>query len=236
MTRALLIVVGIAACGNSSAPQPAGTASGASGRPTYMGREIAATCHHLGADWLERSDREAREQPDRVIELLGVAAGMVVADVGAGTGYFTVRLARKVGAKGEVLATDIQPEMLRRIDARLSRENIQNVRLIRADENAANLPARCCDLVLLVDVYHELTDPPAVMAGVRRALRPAGRLALVEYRAEDPDLPIKPEHTMTLARIRQEVEPMGFRFVTSHEELPDQRIVVFTRDDAPARR
>jgi ubiquinone/menaquinone biosynthesis C-methylase UbiE len=141
-------------------------------------------------------------------------------------------MARRVGAQGEVIATDVQPEMLRALDARLTREGIRNARLVRATEHRANLPERCCDLVLLVDVYHELADPPGVMAGVRRALRPRGRLALVEYRGEDPRVPIKPEHKMTLAKIVGELEPLGFRFLRAHEELPDQRIVEFVRDDS----
>jgi len=198
---------------------------------TYQGRTIAPACSHLGADWLERPDREAREQPERVLDLLNVKRGATVADVGAGTGYFTVRLARRVGPDGRVLATDLQPEMLRRIDARLGAEKLTNVQLIRATAHTAELPERCCDLILLVDVYHELADPPGVMAGIRRALRDAGRLVLVEYRGEDPNVPIKPEHKMTLAQLKRELEPLGFAFVESLEALADQRIVIFTRDD-----
>jgi ubiquinone/menaquinone biosynthesis C-methylase UbiE len=213
----------LAACGRS------GTPAKQDGR--YQGRTIAPACSHLGADWLERADREAREQPERALDLLQIDRGMTVADVGAGTGYFTVRLARRVGSRGRVLATDIQPEMLRRIDARLGAEGIKNVQLIRATASSAELPARCCDLVLLVDVYHELADPPGVMAGIRRALKETGRLALIEYRGEDPSVPIRPEHKMTLAQIKAELEPLGFAFVSSLEELRDQRIVIFTRDD-----
>jgi predicted methyltransferase len=225
--RLLIVAVVVAACGRSSPPTARDD-----GRASYEGRPIAATCSHLGADWLERPEREGREQPERVLDLIGVGPGMVVADVGAGTGYFTVRLARRVGPSGLVLATDVQAEMLRRIDARLGTEQIENVQLIRATEHTAELPARCCDLILLVDVYHELVDPPGVMAGVRRGLRDGGRLVLVEYRGEDADLAIKPEHKMTLARIKQELEPLGFAFLESLEELPDQRIVIFSRDDA----
>ncbi|MEJ7597911.1 MAG: class I SAM-dependent methyltransferase [Kofleriaceae bacterium] len=232
MTRSRwLLFAALIACGRSSPPSKTDG--------SYQGRTIAPACSHLGADWLERPDREAREQPDRVLALLQVSRGMTVADVGAGTGYFTVRLAHRVGASGKVLATDVQPEMLRKIDARLGREQITNVQLIRGTERSAELPARCCDLVLLVDVYHELADPPSVMAGIRRALKDTGKLALVEYRAEDPTVPIRPEQReaspegdkMSLSQIRQELEPLGFAFVTSIEELPDQRIVVFTRDD-----
>jgi len=167
-----------------------------------------------------------------VLDALSLAPGMTVADVGAGTGYFTVRLARRVEPHGVVYATELSPEMLRLVDARVAREQLSNVLLKLATTTDARLPARCCDLVLLVDVYHELTDPPAVMGGIRRALKERGRLALVEYRGEDAALAIKPEHKMTLARLRTELEPLGFAFAESLEFLPDQRIVLFTRDDA----
>jgi SAM-dependent methyltransferase len=230
--RALVLLV-VVACSSSPAsdeskPRPRIDS------PTYEGRPIAGTCSYLGADWLERADRELREQPERVLDMLAIQRGSTVADVGAGTGYFTVRLAKRVGAKGEVLATELQPEMLRLLDARLVRERITNVRLIRGTEHQSKLPERCCDLVLMVDVYHELTDPPGMMAGVRRALKETGRLVLVEYKGEDPTIPIKPEHKMTLAQIKKELEPLGFAFASSREELPDQRVVIFTRDDAPA--
>ena len=197
-------------------------------RTKYEGRPIADTCSYLGADWLDRADREAREQPEKVLDWLAIAPGSTVADVGAGTGFFTVRMSKR--AK-EVLATELQPEMLRLLDHRLSSERITNVRLIRSTEHQAKLPERCCDLVLMVDVYHELSDPPGVMAGVRRALKQTGRLALVEYKGEDPSIPIKPEHKMSLVQIKKELEPLGFAFVASYEQLPDQRVVVFTRDD-----
>jgi ubiquinone/menaquinone biosynthesis C-methylase UbiE len=161
---------------------------------------------------------------------------MTVADVGAGTGYFTIRLARRVGRTGRVYATELSPEMLQLLGARVAREQLPNVELVRATATDAKLPARCCDLVLLVDVYHELASPPDVMAGIRRALKETGRLVLIEYRGEDEALAIKPEHKMTLARIRAELEPMGFRFVESLELLPDQRIVIFTPGGAAERR
>jgi SAM-dependent methyltransferase len=232
---ALLLALALApaACGRSSpapGPAPAPAEAGSDGRARYEGRVIADLC--TGAAWLDRPDREEREQPERVLDALKLSPGMTVADVGAGTGYFTVRLARRVGATGRVYATEISPEMLRLVDARASRERLPNVQLKLATATDAKLPARCCDLVLLVDVYHELTDPPAVMAGIRRALKETGRLVLVEYRGEDGKLAIKPEHKMTLARLRSELEPMGFAFVESLEFLPDQRIVIFTRDDA----
>jgi SAM-dependent methyltransferase len=197
----------------------------ADGTPTYEGRPIAPTCSHLGAGWLERPDREEREQPERVLDALKLGPRDIVADVGAGTGYFTVRLARRVA---RVHATDVQPEMLEILAGRVAKLGLTNVELHRATDRDAALPARCCDLVLLVDVYHELADPPAVMAGVRRALSERGRLVLVEYRGEDPAVAILPEHKMTLPRIKHELGALGFRFVESLEFLPDQRIVIFT--------
>lgn len=199
--------------------------------PTHAGREIAPAMSYLGAPWLERDDRATREQPERVLDALAITAGMVVADVGAGSGYFTVRLAHRVGATGQVIATDLQPEMLAMIEARARREGLTNVTRVQATERDAGLAPGSIDLALLVDVYHELAEPAEVMAGVREALKPAGRLVLVEYRGEDPAVAIKPAHKMTLVQIQRELTALGFRFVESLEFLPDQRIVVFTRDD-----
>ena len=232
IAQLLLVAAAAVACGRSSSPPSPAPAPGepaADGRARYEGRVIAETC--TGAAWLDRPDRDEREQPERVLDALALSPGMTVADVGAGTGYFTVRLARRVGPNGRVFATEISPEMLRLVDARVSREQLPNVQLKLSTATDAKLPARCCDLVLLVDVYHELSDPPAVMAGIRRALKDTGRLVLVEYRGEDAALAIKPDHKMTLARLRAELSPLGFAFVESLEFLPDQRIVIFTRDD-----
>jgi ubiquinone/menaquinone biosynthesis C-methylase UbiE len=214
MRRLALIV--LVACGSTAAPH---TDDG-----TYQGRPIAQTCSYLGADWLDRPDRDAREQPERVLDALHLDAKMTVADVGAGTGYFTVRLAKRVA---KVYATDLQPEMLDLLRTRLARDKLANVELVLATDHDAKLPERSIDLALLVDVYHELADPAGVMAGIRRALKPGGRLVLVEYRGEDPSVPIKPEHKMTLAQIQKELGALGFRFVESFEFLPDQRVVIF---------
>jgi ubiquinone/menaquinone biosynthesis C-methylase UbiE len=253
---AITVTIAVVACGRASAPRPAddlrpggsaspgdgghagsaagtaaATASPAASLPgpiersdgRYHGRPIASTCSYLGADWLDRPEREQREQPERVLDALKLDPRSTVADVGAGTGYFTVRLARRVA---HVHATDLQPEMLQRLGDRLAREQVRNVELHLATDHDAALPARCCDLILLVDVYHELADPPAVMAGIRRALTDRGRLVLVEYRGEDPAVPIKPEHKMTLRQIQQELASLGFHFLESLEFLPDQRVVV----------
>jgi ubiquinone/menaquinone biosynthesis C-methylase UbiE len=218
MRRLALIL--LVACG-STASRPESHADDG----TYQGRPIAQTCSYQGADWLDRPDREAREQPDRVLDALHLDAKMTVADVGAGTGYFTVRLAKRVA---KVYATDVQPEMLDLLRARLARDKLANVELVVATDHDAKLSEHSIDLALLVDVYHELADPAGVMTGIRRALKPGGRLVLVEYRGEDPSVPIKPEHKMTLAQIQKELGALGFRFVESLEFLPDQRVVVFT--------
>jgi SAM-dependent methyltransferase len=196
---------------------------------TYMGRVLAQPMSYLGADWLDRPDREAREQPEHVLDVLGVQSGMGVADVGAGSGYFSVRLARRVGPAGRVIATDLQPEMLAMLRARMADAGVTNVVPVQATPADAKLPRGELDLVLMVDVYHELPDPRGTLAQIKSALREGGRVALVEYRAEDPEVPIKPEHKMTLVQIRRELEASGFVFVASDESLPDQRIVIFRR-------
>jgi ubiquinone/menaquinone biosynthesis C-methylase UbiE len=218
MRRLALIL--LVACGSTASRPESHTDDG-----TYQGRPIAQTCSYQGADWLDRPDREAREQPDRVLDALHLDAKMTVADVGAGTGYFTVRLAKRVA---KVYATDVQPEMLDLLRARLTRDKLANIEPVLATDHDAKLPEKSIDLALLVDVYHELADPAGVMAGIRRALKAGGRLVLVEYRGEDPSVPIKPEHKMTLAQIQKELGALGFRFVESLEFLPDQRVVVFT--------
>jgi SAM-dependent methyltransferase len=238
---AALAVTGLAlavACGPSSPavnddhprePRPAVAerheAATPHGEGTYEGRPIAPTCSYLGADWLDRPDRAEREQPDRVLDALHLDRSAAVADVGAGTGYFTVRLARRVA---KVHATEVQPEMIHLLAERIAHERLTNVELHLATPHDAALPPSCCALILLVDVYHELADPAAVMAGIRRALTERGRLVLIEYRGEDPDVPIRPEHKMTLPQIQRELSRLGFAFVESLEFLPDQRIVVFT--------
>ena len=220
--RCAALLIAIAACGRAAAPAP--KAKDPPG--TYAGRRIAPTMSFAGAAWLDRSEREERERPDAVLDALAITDGMIIADVGAGSGYFTLRIAKRV-PRGRVIATDIQPEMLAMIRERAQAAGLANVetRLVKADD--AGLDAHSIDLAILVDVYHELADPAAVVGGIRRALRPGGRLVLVEYRAEDPNVPIKPEHEMSLAQIRREIVPMGFRETADLEFLPDQRVVVF---------
>jgi ubiquinone/menaquinone biosynthesis C-methylase UbiE len=181
-----------------------------------------------GADWLDRPERVKSEQPDRVVEALSLSPGSTVADIGAGTGFFTLRLARQVGPTGRVIATDLQPAMLARLQANVAHAALGNVVLVQATETDEKLPDNSIDLALMVDVYHELSRPRETLAQVRRALRPSGRLTLVEYRGEDPSVPIKAEHKMTLAQVELEVEGEGYRLAQVLEFLPQQRIIVFT--------
>ena len=197
---------------------------------TFKGRVIAPAMSYRGAGWLERLGRESTQQPEKVLDALQIAPGSTVADIGAGTGYFSLRLAKRVGPQGRVLATDIQPQMLAFLKDNMRANGIQNIEPILCTPTDAKLPEGQLDLALMVDVYHELEYPEETIAQVRRALKPDGRLVLVEYRGEDPDVPIKPEHKTTLAQVRAELEPMGFRLKEVLEFLLHQRIMVFVRN------
>jgi 2-polyprenyl-3-methyl-5-hydroxy-6-metoxy-1,4-benzoquinol methylase len=196
----------------------------------YLGREIAPVMSYHGADWLARADREKTEMPERVLDALRLEKGSVVCDLGAGNGYFTLRMARRVGPGGRVLAVEIQKEMLDLLKKGAESEDVHNVEYVLASEDDPGLPENAVDLVLMVDVYHELSRPAPVLAGIRRALRGTGRIALVEYRGEDPEVPIKPLHRMILPQIRAELAAHGFRVVAVEEFLPHQRIVIAAKD------
>ncbi len=195
----------------------------------YLGREIAHVMGHQGADWLERPEREHEEAPDQVIAELELTAGAVVADVGAGTGYFTWRLARAVGPEGRVYAVDIQPEMLERLEARMRTQGVSNVVRVLGAERDPRLPPGQLDLVLLVDVYHEFAWPHEMLEAICRALKPGGRVAFVEYRAEDPSVPIKPLHKMTETQIRREAARHPLEWVRTDHRLPRQHLVIFRK-------
>jgi cyclopropane fatty-acyl-phospholipid synthase-like methyltransferase len=225
----LVIALGGAGCSRATHATATTSEPATSDPPgTYMGRTLAAPMGYQGADWLDRGDRETTDQPEHVLDVLGVKPGMTVADVGAGSGYFTVRIARRIAPNGHVLATDLQPEMLDLLRAKVKEAKLTNVVPVLATESDAKLPRGELDLVLMVDVYHELPKPAQTLAQVRAALRPEGRIALVEYRGEDPEVPIKPEHKTTLVQVRRELEANGFVFRSSDESLPQQRIIVFT--------
>ena len=190
-------------------------------------RQIAPVMSVAHADWLTRPDRDAEEQPDRVVRELGIQPGSTVADLGAGVGYFTWRLAGAVGETGKVIAVDIQPGMLERLKQNLAERDIHNVDAVLGAEDDPRLPTGQVDLVLLVDVYHELQQPELTMERVRQSLKPGGRVVLIEYRKEDPAIPIQPLHKMTVREVRDELEPMGFQFVELKSFLPTQHIIIF---------
>ncbi len=196
----------------------------------YFDREIAQVMGHFAAGWLERPEREREERTDLLIEMLGLRPGMAVADIGAGSGYFTRRMSPRVGPGGLIYATDIQPEMLRILEDGLRREGIENVKPVLGRIDDTGLAPESVDLILLVDVYHEFDHPWEMSRSMHRALRPGGRVALVEYRAGDPNVPIKPLHTMTEAQARLEYEAAGFRLVDSRVDgLPWQRLMLFEK-------
>lgn len=195
-------------------------------RHPVSGRVIAPTMSVLGAPWLDRPERESEELPARAIEALRLRRGMVVADVGAGSGYYTVRLSRAVGRDGRVVATDVQPGMLDLIRRKVEREKLTNVELVLGGVDDPNLPAGTFDLILLVDVYHELAAPQAFVRTLKTALKPDGRLVLIEFRGEDPAVPIQPLHKMTVAQVREELAADGFAIERVLDVLPWQHIIV----------
>jgi ubiquinone/menaquinone biosynthesis C-methylase UbiE len=198
----------------------------------YMGREISQVMGHRGARWLERISRVREERPDIVIEAMELPADAEVADIGAGTGYFTVRLAERV-TDGRVFAVDIQPEMLDLLRERLSRDAIGNVELVQGREDDPRLPPNSIDAALLVDAYHEFAYPREMMQGIVAALRPNGQVFLIEYRGEDPQIPIKRLHKMTEAQARREMRAVGLRHRATLDVLPTQHILIFEKPSDP---
>ncbi len=200
----------------------------------FRGRRIARFMTFHGASWLTRASREREEEPERVLDSLGIRAGSTVVDLGSGNGYFTLRLAKRVGERGTVLAVEIQREMLALLERRAREAGIENVRTILAEERDPKLPAGAVDLVLMVDVYHELSHPRDVMRHVARSLAPGGRVVLVEYRGEDPTVAIKPLHRVFERQAIAELAALGFRWVETKRFLRSQHVLVFER--APRQR
>ena len=192
------------------------------------GRRYAPVMGYQGAPWLERSEREDEEAPDIALNVLKIPKGAAVADIGAGSGYITVRLADRVGPTGRVFANDVQPQMLNILARRLDRSKITNVTLIEGTLDDPRLPPASVDLALMVDVYHELSQPQSILRHLRESLKPGGRLVLLEYRKEDPTVPIKPEHKMSVAEAKMEVEAEGFALSRVDEALPRQHILIFS--------
>ena len=184
---------------------------------------------YLGADWLTRPERIEEEQPDRMLAALRLRPGMVVADIGAGVGYHALRMSPLVGAEGRVYATDLQPEMLAMLRKSLAERGVGNVIPILSSDTTTGLPKGGIDLALMVDVYHELSQPERFLHALSDALKPDGRLVLVEFRGEDPNVPIKEEHKMTAAQVIRELDAAGFALVERQEFLPWQHILAFAR-------
>jgi precorrin-6B methylase 2 len=195
----------------------------------YMGREIAHVMGPGGIIWLERPEREVEEQPQRVIDALDIRAGQTVVDLGAGSGYYSFRIAPLVGPAGKVIAVDIEPEMLRVIQQRAEREQVNNLVTVRSAQCDPNLPAASVDLLFMVDVYHELSCPYEMMQKVALALKPGGRVALIEFRKEDPKVTIKEVHKMSVAQIVKEMNAVGLKHKDTVETLPIQHLVIFAK-------
>jgi SAM-dependent methyltransferase len=202
----------------------------AQGVHPITGRHYAGVMGPAGADWLVRPEREAEEQPDAALDAIGLVKGSVVADVGAGAGYMTWRLAERVGPTGKVYANDVQQKMLDLLRKNMEQRKLVNVEAVLGALDDPKLPPAAIDLVLLVDVYHEFSEPQLMLRHIRESLRPDGRLVLLEYRAEDPKVPIRPEHKMTVAQAKAEVEPEGFRLDRVLETLPRQHILIFRKN------
>jgi len=195
----------------------------------YMGREIARVMGYQGAAWLERNNREQEERTDLLVQALALQPTDVVADLGAGTGYFTFRLSPLV-PEGKVLAVDIQPEMITYLEENKAEHNAENVETILSTEQNPNLPPDSVNLVLMVDAYHEFAYPREVMEHIVKALKPEGRVALVEYRAEDPEVQIKPLHKMTVEQAVKEMEAIGLHLIENKTLLPKQHLMLFGKE------
>ena len=195
----------------------------------YMGREIAFVMGHQAADWLERANRDTEEQPDLVLKALQLKAGQSVADIGAGTGYYTRRLAKIIGEKGTVFAVDIQPEMLQMLTNKMAAAKITNVKPVLGSTTDPKLPASSVDLILMVDVYHEFDFPYEMISAMCPALKPGGRIAFVEFRKEDPKIPIKEVHKMFEAQVKREMSVQPLEWVETIETLPMQHLILFRK-------
>ena len=200
----------------------------------YMGREISHVMGHLGASWLERPARERQERTDLLIARLPAEPDYAVADIGAGTGYFAFPIARRV-PDGQVYAVDIQPEMLDHIRQRIEESGQDNVIPVLGTIQDPGLEPGSIDLAYIVDAYHEFSHPREMGMALVRSLRPGGRLILIEYRAEDRSVPIKPLHKMTEAQVRREMAAIGLRWVRTEDYLPQQHVLIFEKPDASAK-
>lgn len=201
----------------------------AQGVHPVTGRRYAGVMGAGGADWLVRPEREAEEHPDAALDAIGIEKGSAVADIGCGAGYMTWRLAERVGPAGKVYAVDIQSKMLDLLRRNMADRHLANVIPVLGAVDDPKLPPNALDLVLMVDVYHEFSEPQQMLRHIRESLRPNGRVVLLEYRAEDPAVPIRPEHKMTVQQVKAELEPEGLRLDRLSEVLPRQHILIFKK-------
>jgi SAM-dependent methyltransferase len=199
------------------------------GRHPISGRPYAAVMGVGGASWLERAEREHEERPRLAVRLLRLKPGMKIADIGAGSGYYSELLSRAVGPTGRIYAVDIQPGMIRLIEERARRQSLTHVSPILGSVADPKLPAGSIDLALLVDVYHEFANPQVMLRRIRSALRPDGRLVLLEFRKEDPSIPIRAEHKLSVEEAKIEIEPEGYLLDAVVEDLPRQHILIFRK-------
>ena len=195
----------------------------------YMGREISHVMGHRGAKWLERPEREREEGTMEMINCLKLKAGDNVADIGVGTGYIAWRMAKKIGPKGTVYGVDIQPEMLEHLARNMAKRGLKNVKGVMGTIKNPKLPPNSIDLVIMVDVYHEFSFPYEMMRGIVKALKPGGRVAFVEYRGEDPKVPIKRLHKMTEAQVKKEAALFALKHAETYKKLPWQHVVFFRK-------
>jgi cyclopropane fatty-acyl-phospholipid synthase-like methyltransferase len=196
----------------------------------YKGREIAQTMHYLGAPWLTRETRNEEEDCQTLLKALKLQPGQTVCDMGCGNGFYTIEMAKLVGEKGRVLAVDIQPEMLTLLKERGKKAGVKNIEPILGTLIDPRLPDQSLDLILLVDVYHEFSHPEHMLRAMRKSLKPKGRLVLVEFRLEDPEVPIKLLHKMSKEQILKELPPNGYKLVEQFDGLPWQHVMFFERE------
>lgn len=203
------------------------------GLDEYMGRRIAQTMHYAGAEWLIRDTREREERCSLLLSTLPLRPAMTVCDMGCGNGFYALPIAQALGPRGRVLAVDIQPEMLTLLRERMDQDGVDNITPILGSLHDPRLPENSVDLVLLVDVYHEFSHPEQMLAAIRRSLKADGRVVLVEFRAEDPEVPIRPEHKMTKKQIELELTANGFVLREEFDKLPWQHVMYFGKKDSP---
>jgi ubiquinone/menaquinone biosynthesis C-methylase UbiE len=196
----------------------------------YLGRQIAHVMGHQAAGWLERPEREKEEDPTKLLKALDIQPGMTVADVGAGSGYHCFRMAPLVGEKGKILAVDIQNEMIDIVEKKAKKENVKNIETILSTETDPKLPEAKVDLIILVDVYHEFSHPHEMTEKMVASLKPGGRIAFVEFRLEDPKVPIKLVHKMSERQVTLEMEQFpGIEHLKTDKSLPWQHIILFKK-------